>query len=69
LNLALLGRIRSRVPGQSFVTKGSQSFASYRVHQATFVPRCFADRGPRDSLINGVVACFRLPISKGSIRP
>jgi hypothetical protein len=61
--------IKSRVPGQSFVPKGSQSFASDRVHQATFVPRCFANRGSRDSLINGVVACLRRPISKGSIRP
>jgi hypothetical protein len=68
-SLAVLGQIRSRVPGQSFVTKGSQSFTSDGIHQATFVPRSFASRGSRDSLFNGVVACLRRPISRGSVRP
>jgi hypothetical protein len=29
----------------------------------------FAYRGSRDSLFNGVIACSRWPISRGSVRP
>jgi hypothetical protein len=68
-SLAILVWSRSRVLGQFFVTKGSQSFASHRIHQAAFDLSHFASRGSRDSLINGVIACLRRPITKGSIRP
>jgi hypothetical protein len=68
-SLELLSWIGGGVPGQSFVTKRSQSFASHRIHQATFDSRRFADKGSENSLIDGIVVRLRRPISKGSIRP
>jgi hypothetical protein len=67
--LELHGWIGGGVPGQSFVTKRSQSFASHRIHQATFDSRRFAGRGSGDSLVDDVVARLWRPVSVGSIRP
>jgi hypothetical protein len=68
-SLALLGRIRNRVSGHSFVMKRSQSFASHRIPRVSFDLSRFTSRGSRDSLFDGVVACLLRPISEGSIRP
>jgi hypothetical protein len=68
-SLKLRSQIGGGVPGQSFVTKRSQSFTSHRIHQATFDSRRFADTGSGDSLVDGVVARLRWPVSEGSIRP
>jgi hypothetical protein len=56
-------------PGQSFAPKGSQCLSSDGIHQAAFALRCFANRGPRDSLLSGIIACSRWPIPRGSVRP
>jgi hypothetical protein len=65
--LALLGQFNA--PGQSFVPKGSQCLSSDRIHQAAFALRCFANRGPRDCLLSGIITCSQWPIPRGSVRP
>jgi hypothetical protein len=51
------------------VPKGSQCLSSDGIHQAAFVLRFFANRGSRDSLLSGVTARSRWPVSRGSVRP
>jgi hypothetical protein len=68
-SLELHGRTGGGVPGQSFMTERSQSFACHRIHQTTFGTRRFADRGFGDSLVDGVISRLRRPVSEGSIGP
>jgi hypothetical protein len=49
--------------GQSFMMKRSQSFASHRIHQATFSIRRFTNRGSEDSLVDSIIARLRRPVS------
>jgi hypothetical protein len=55
--------------GQSFMMKRSQSFASYRIHKATFGIRRFTDRGSGDSLVDSIITHLRRPVSVGSEGP
>jgi hypothetical protein len=54
--------------GQSFMTERSQSFAGYRIHEATLGIRRFMDRGSGDSLVISISSCSWRPVSVGSVR-